>query len=110
MRSLYAEVVSGLRATIRLSRLRGQVRSARARLRTRIAAGLGLGLLVAAVFAGNIVTWLAQHSTSSSPIFPYLVGGTSVSLVAALGTVDDGRRLQGASKTRIRLKICIPVP
>jgi hypothetical protein len=87
---LYGEIASGLRATVRLSRLRGQVRTPRARLRTRIAAGLGFCLLVAAALAGNMVTWLAHHATSSSPIFSYLVGDKSVSLAAALGTALAG--------------------
>jgi hypothetical protein len=87
---LYDETAGGLRATIRLSRLRAQVRTPRARFRTRGAAGLAFCLLITAAAAGNIVTWLALHSDSSSPIVPYLVGDKSVSLAAALGTVLAG--------------------
>jgi hypothetical protein len=86
---LYDETAGGLRATIRLSRLRAQVRTPRARLRTRGAAGLAFCLLITAAAAGNIVTWLALQD-SSSPIVPYLVGDESVSLAAALGTVLAG--------------------
>ncbi len=37
-----------------------------------------------------MVTWLAQNSDASSPVFRYLVGERSVSLAAALGTVLVG--------------------
>ena len=90
MTGLYGEIRRGLAATIRLSRLRGQVRTPQARLRARIGAVLGACLLVAAAFAGNMVTWLAQNSNASSPVFTYLVGERSVSLAAALGTVLAG--------------------
>ena len=87
MTGLYGEIVSGLTATIRLSKLRGQVRTARSRLRTRIAAVIAACVVVVAAMAGDIVTRLAQHSDPSSPIYRYLVGERSVSLVGALGTV-----------------------
>jgi hypothetical protein len=87
---LYGEIARGFRATIRLARLRAQVRTPRSRLRTRIAAGLAFCLLIAAAAAGEIVTWLALHTDASSPILPYLVGEKSVSLAAALGTVLAG--------------------
>lgn len=90
MSGLYGEIASGLRATIRLSRLHAQVRTPRARLRTRIAASFGVCLLIAASAAGNIVTWLAQNSDKSSPFFTYLVGDRSISIAAALGTVLAG--------------------
>jgi hypothetical protein len=87
---LYAEIAQGLAATVRLARLRGHVRTPRERLRTRIAAVLALGLLVAAINAGSMVTWLAQNSSASSPIYGYLIGDRAISLVAALGTVLAG--------------------
>jgi len=87
---LYGEIASGLTATIRLSKLRGQVRTPRARLRTRIAAVVAAGLVVVAAMAGDIVTRLAQQSDPSSPIYRYLLGERSVSLVGALGAVLAG--------------------
>ncbi len=90
MTGLYGEVARGLAATIRLARLHAQVRTPRARLRIRIAAGLGACLLIAAAAAGNIVTWLALHSDPSSPVYRYLLGERSISLAAALGTVLVG--------------------
>jgi len=87
---LYGEIASGLSATIRLSRLRGQVRTPRARLRTRIAAVVAACLVVVAAMAGDIITRLAQHGDPSSPIFGYLLGERAVSLAAALGTVLAG--------------------
>jgi len=87
---LYGEIVRGLTASIRLSRLRGQVRTPKARLRTRIAAILAALLVVVVAMAGDIVTRLAQQSDSSSPIYRYLLGERSVSLVGALGAVLAG--------------------
>jgi len=87
---LYGEIASGLTATIRLSKLRGQVRTPRARLRTRIAAVIAGCLVVVAAMAGDIVTRLAQHADPSSPIYRYLLGDRAVSLAAALGTVLAG--------------------
>ena len=90
MTGLYGEIASGLTATIRLSKLRGQVRTPRARLRTRIAAVIAGCLVVVAAMAGDIVTRLAQHADPSSPIYRYLLGDRAVSLAAALGTVLAG--------------------
>ena len=90
MRSLYREVSGGLAATIRLSRLRGHVRTPAARLRIRIAAGLAFCLLVGAANAGNWVSWVAGNLGPSSPGLRYLTGDTSVAVAAALGTVLAG--------------------
>lgn len=90
MRSLYREVSGGLAATIRLSRLRGHVRTPAARLRIRIAAGLAVCLLLGAANAGSWVSWVAENLGPSSPGLRYLMGDTSVAMAAALGTVLAG--------------------
>jgi hypothetical protein len=90
VKGLFGEIASGLTATIRLSKLRGQVRTPRARLRARIAAVIAGCLVVVAAMAGDIVTRLAQHADPSSPIYGYLLGDRAVTLAAALGTVLAG--------------------
>lgn len=90
MRRLLHEVLQGLEATIRLSRLRGQVRTPQARLRTRAAAVVAGCLLLAATVAGDVLRWSARHASPTSPISRYLLGDSSVGLPAALGAVLAG--------------------
>ncbi|MBI4900875.1 MAG: hypothetical protein HY829_10410 [Actinobacteria bacterium] len=90
MTGLSREVTQGLAATVRLSRLRAQVRTAQARLRARVAAALAVCLLVLAAVAGDLVSWAARHATAGSPVYPYLVGDRAISVPAALGAVLAG--------------------
>ncbi|MHB1008532.1 MAG: hypothetical protein ACYC1E_04640 [Propionibacteriaceae bacterium] len=90
MTGLLDEVVQGLAATIRLSRLRARVRTPQARLRARVAAGVALCLLVAAAATGDVVTWSAAHSSLASPLSRHLLGDSSVGLSTALGAVLAG--------------------
>ncbi|HET7725283.1 MAG TPA: hypothetical protein VFK68_11635 [Propionibacteriaceae bacterium] len=90
MTGLLHEVVQGLTATVRLSRLRAQVRTPRARLRARVAGVVALCLLVVAAMSGDIVAWSATHAWLASPIAGYLARDSSVGLPAALGAVLAG--------------------